>query len=130
MRKLILSAAAFLVLAACCQEQQFSLDTFGANVATFDKNEERYQELYDVAFEIVDIHFDFDYFQESLPVELLNRVSARRQHNERQSLDDLVECIYYWDKYDASGDILCEWPAWDDFMTLIIGTKYESKFRK
>lgn len=118
--------AAIFLFAACSQEQALNLDQ-SVNAVTFDVTE-RYHELYDVSFEIVDVHFDFDYFQAALPKDLYNRVNARRQAKEYQTLDDLVECIYYWDKYDAAGDVLCEWPAWDDFKMLIKGTKYEKKF--
>lgn len=116
-----------LLATSCTMEQHFEIPQ-EVTSSWFDTSAETIHNLYEVSYEIVDIHIDFDYFQQVLPTGLLTRLQGARQNGINPSLDDMVEAIWKWYECDDTMDVMCEWPGYDDFIIYLSDTPYWDKY--
>lgn len=124
MKKYFYSAAviaACVLLTSCTSEsvfdsEEFATETESVNKAFFDREEEKAStaELMAVIMEIVNVHKDFENFQEVLPRPLLGKMLGGKY-----KLLEGVEILRYWYEDDECYDVMCEWPTWDVFIEML-----------
>ena len=91
-------------------EKVLQTESSGANSATFDDMEEKYEILMTVCEDIITVHKDIEVMREALPESLLKKIDSNTY-----TVFDAVEIIYIWWKNYETYDLMAEWPTWDDF---------------
>ena len=131
MKKFYILCALVISKASCANTDEFDEivndTTEQTNTFVFDaeENETAEGKLYRVCIELLEVHLQFDYFRACLPEDLHMRM---RNTQQVPSLDDMVEVIYRWWVNDETFDVMCEYPAWDDFKALLPQTKFCKKY--
>ena len=110
---MIIACAAVMSLTSCTSESFFDVEEVQseeANKSFFDESESDLVTFCEACESIIVTHKDFDYFRELLTETQLEKIDEKKF-----SIDDAVEIIFRWYDNDETFDIMCEWPAWDDF---------------
>ncbi len=121
--KNIIAIALALIMVGCNEPTQ-QVDVNEAEAVQCCLNfEDVENELYGYALELYQIHIELDGFAEALPTALLERLGEQCYPD----LSDLIEALYIWQE-DGVGDVLVEWPTWDDFIATVAYTKWARFF--
>lgn len=116
MRKIFICALVCASMCSCTKESYFDIEngqvteTFSANSATFDEEENNFILFTEACKSLIETHKEFDCFREVLSESSLQKIDSGKYDN-----DTAVAVIYRWWENDQTFDVMVEWPAWDDF---------------
>ena len=130
MRTLLTILAAAAIVVGCTNPQTIDLtetetETEVAQNHLFfdDKEGDIINTLYGYALELYQVNIELEVFQEALPISLRERLGEQCYPD----LNDLIEAIYIWVN-DECGDVLVEYPTYDDFIEAVAHTKWAKFF--
>ena len=113
MKKFIICAAVAVLCASCTGESFVDVEIpEETNVnQTWFENEPDWNVFVNACKSIIQTHKDFENFRDLLDDQQKSFIDG-----EKFSVDAAVEIIFIWWQNDETGEILVEWPEFDDFI--------------